>query len=418
MAVTSPAGSGDRVGILSTTGFARPPTPARPEKATTGVWPAAQPPLASAQELPQAVETSSGTERSAAPVNACSVSAATASSSPAADVDDHLVVDLQDEPAGQAAVVQRLVEPGERHLEQVGGEPLDAGVHGLTLGGLADPVVAVGQLRQRTLAAERGPRVATGPGVGDGLLHVGVDLREAAEVPVHDLVGLVDARRQPAGEPERLHAVDQPVRDHLRPVPLDAGDVVGREAVDAGRDGPVDVRAGRERGDEPGVAGQVGEHAQLDLVVVGDEETAALGRHERPPELLAGLGPRRDVVQVRPLRRQPAGPGDGLAERRVDAAVRRDLGQQALAVRRPELLDLAVAQERVDDRMVVAQRLERRRVGRVPGLRLAAGREAELVVEHRPQLRRRVDVELVAGEVVDLGHQPLRLGHQVVGDPP
>ena len=62
-------------------------------------------------------------------------------------------------------------------------------------------------------------------------------------------------------------------------------------------------------------------------------------------------------------RRQPAGAGHGLVERGVDAAVGRDLGQQALAVGRPQLLDLAVLQERVDDRATgrAAARATRRR---------------------------------------------------------
>ena len=60
----------------------------------------------------------------------------------------------------------------------------------------------------------------------------------------------------------------------------------------------MDVVARRERVDEPGVVGQVGDDAKLDLVVVGDEEPAALGRDERPAEALALLGADGDVVRA------------------------------------------------------------------------------------------------------------------------
>ena len=96
--------------------------------------------LASAQESPQARLTSRGTESSAASRMASRVRAATACSS-AGHLDDHLVVDLEDEPAGQPLVLQAPVEADQGHLEDVGGQALDAGVHGLALAGLAQPVV-------------------------------------------------------------------------------------------------------------------------------------------------------------------------------------------------------------------------------------------------------------------------------------
>ena len=73
-------------------------------------------------------------------------------------------------------------------------------------------------------------------------------------------------------------------------------------------------------------------------------------------------------------RRQPARAGHRLVERGVDATVRRDLGQQALAVGRAQLLDLAVLQQRVDELgPLVAQPLERRRVGGVARSWCASG---------------------------------------------
>ena len=61
-------------------------------------------------------------------------------------------------------------------------------------------------------------------------------------------------------------------------------------------------------------------------------------------------------------------------------------------------------EERIDDRVLVAELLEHARVGReLPLRRLLPGLQAELAVEHLAQLRRRVQVELPSGLLVDLG---------------
>ncbi len=194
-----------------------------------------------------------------------------------------------------------------------------------------------------------------------------------------------------------LHAVGEAVGDHLGELALGVRDLVGADAVDGGGHRPVHVGAARQRVDETGVLGEVRDAAQLHLVVVGHQEGAALGRHEGTSELLAQLGAHRDVVQVGAVRRDAPGAGHGLAEGRVDAPVGLHLGQQALAVGRAQLLDLAVLEQRLDDGVGPAQALERLGIGGEAGLRLLARREPELLVEHRAQLRRRVHVELVAG---------------------
>ncbi len=114
------------------------------------------------------------------------------------------------------------------------------------------------------------------------------------------------------------------------------------------------------------------------------------------------------------VRGQPTRPGDGLVERGVDATVRGDLGDEALAVGRPELLDLSVAQQVLDDRVLVAQLLERRLVGRVAGLGLLAGCETELVEQDRSHLRRGVDVEVLPRRLDDRGPLGLGLGGEGV----
>ena len=242
--------------------------------------------------------TSSGTCSSAAPCIASSVSSFGAVTLVGGDLEDDLVVHLEDQAASQALVLQRLVEPHDRDLEDVGGQALDAGVHGLALAGLADAVVGDDSSGIMAASAEQRLGVAPVAGLGDRAGHVRPDPGEGDEVGVEDLGRLVDGDVEPLRQPVRLHAVGEPVRDHLRLRALAQRHLVRRHAEDAGRGRGVDVLSGRERLDQAGVLREVGDHPQLDLVVVGDEQRHALGRDERPPEPPPLLGADRDVVQV------------------------------------------------------------------------------------------------------------------------
>src|SRR3954453_3179375 len=102
----------------------------------------------------------------------------------------------------------------------------------------------------------------------------------------------------------------------------------------------------------------MGDHPQLDLVVVGDQELPAGGGDEGATEATAFLAADRDVVEVGVLRAQPAGTRHGLVEAGVDTVVVGDEDEEALAVGRAKLLDLAVAEQLLDDRMLPAQLLE------------------------------------------------------------
>ena len=82
----------------------------------------------------------------------------------------------------------------------------------------------------------------------------------------------------------------------------------------------MDVLAALERPEQPLVARQMGEDAQLDLAVVRREQDPALGRDEHLPDALAYGGADRDVLQVRIGGREPSGRRHGLAELAVNAA--------------------------------------------------------------------------------------------------
>ncbi len=168
--------------------------------------------------------------------------------------------------------------------------------------------------------------------------------------------------------------------------------------------------------DETGIVREVGDDTQLDLVVVGDEKLRSRARDESLAKAAPDEAAHRDVVQVRLVRREPPRAGDGLVERGVDPPVRGDLGEQALAVGGAQLLHLPVPQERVHEGMGVAQAQQALGVGGVTGLGALLRHEAELVEQDVPQLRGRVDVELLARELVDLGLEPASLRVQLVAD--
>ena len=176
--------------------------------------------------------------------------------------------------------------------------------------------------------------------------------------------------------------------------------------------------AAGERLDQTGILRQVGDAAKLDLVVVGDEEDRTRARNERLAELATRLGTHRDVVEVRSVGAESARAGDRLVERGVDAAVGLDLGEQAGAVGAPQLLDLAVGQQVVDDGVLVAQLLQHTGIGhRLAGLGLLEDGQTELLEQDRPELLGGVDVELLARLLDDEGAEPVALRLELFVEP-
>jgi hypothetical protein len=169
------------------------------------------------------------------------------------------------------------------------------------------------------------------------------------------------------------------------------------------RNRPVDVLPGGECRGEARVLGQVGDGPQLHLVVVGHQQTPAGGRDEGLAEATALLGTDGDVVEVGPVGGQAPGACHGLTEGGVDASIRRHFGGEALPVGGAQLLHLAVAEERPDDGVLVTELFEGAGVGREPGLGLPERGEPQLLVQHRAQLGHGVDLERLAGQVLDGG---------------
>ena len=167
----------------------------------------------------------------------------------------------------------------------------------------------------------------------------------------------------------------------------------------------------------PGVLREVGDAAQLHLVVVGHQEGAALAPARRPagtacrarcaPGCCAGwAGPRRSARCGPPSGRRrrgcarPAAPRPAGSRRRSSAASPPRGSESSASM-------IGWAPRRLSSVWASVEK---------PGLGLLARGEAELVVEHRAQLRRRVDVELVAGQLLHLLLERGRRRLERVGD--
>ena len=174
----------------------------------------------------------------------------------------------------------------------------------------------------------------------------------------------------------------------------------------------MDVLAGGEDLAQDVLAGDVGEHPQLDLVVVAGQQPVARLGDEAGAHRAPDLGADRDVLQVRVRAREPPGRRGHLVERGVDAAVVLDQGRKRVEVGVLELGQLAPALDLGDDRVLVAKLAEHPRVGREPGLAAALLGQPELVEEDGAELLRGADRELAPGVVVDLALELVDLlGH-------
>ena len=147
--------------------------------------------------------------------------------------------------------------------------------------------------------------------------------------------------------------------------------------------------------------GDVGEHAQLDLRIVGRDAACARRGDEGGADLAALLGADRDVLQVRLGRGQPARRRRGQRIGGVHAAgLRVDVARQRVRVGRLQLGELAPFEDPA--RQLVAllgEILEHAgRVDHCAGRGLLAAGQAHLAEQDVAELLRRAEVEALAGE--------------------
>ena len=199
----------------------------------------------------------------------------------------------------QAGGAQRVVGAHHRDLDDVGGGALDDRVDREALAELARLPVARADLGDLAAAAEQRRDVAVLLGLRDRVGHELRDGREALEVAVDELLRLLLLDLQAVGEAVGGEPVDDPVVDHLRLRAHADRELVGRGVEDGGGGLRVHVLAAVEDLLQHVLAGDVGEHAQLDLRVVDrDQHVAGLG-DEAGADLAAGLRADRDVLEVR-----------------------------------------------------------------------------------------------------------------------
>ena len=218
-------------------------------------------------------------------------------------------------------VAQRVVGAHHRDLDHVGRGALDDGVDGEPLAELAHLAVARAQLGDLAAAPEQRRDVAVLGRLLDRRRDERLHGREALEVAVDELLRLLARDLQPVGEAEGREAVDDPVVDHLRLRARAGVELLGRDAEDRRGGRGVDVLAAAEDVLQHLLAGDVREHAQLDLRVVDREQHVARLGDEAGADLAPEPRADRDVLQVRVDRGEPAGRRVHLAERRVQAAV-------------------------------------------------------------------------------------------------
>ena len=155
--------------------------------------------------------------------------------------------------------------------------------------------------------------------------------------------------------------------------------------------------------------GDVGEHAQLDLAVVGRDDLVARLGDEGGADLAPRLGADRDVLQVRFRRGQPAGRRRGERVAGVHpAGLRVHVGLERVGVGRFQLRELAPFEQQLRQRVPFRRQiLEHVRAGRpLPGRGLAGAGQAHLAEQHVADLLRRAGRELLAGDLLDLGLEP------------
>ena len=228
-------------------------------------------------------------------------------------------------------MLQAAVDREHGEFDHVGGGALDDAVDGGSFGQrerLAAGVV--GEERQLVDGADALDAAAAAEDRGDVAVaaafveRVDHELGDAAvggEIAVDERGGFFLRDAEALGEAERALAVDDAEVDGLGAAAL------GRRTSPSGTPKTwlatsVWMSSSRSKAAHiDGVLRIVGQDAQLDLRVVGGEQLpAGLAGDERGADFAAFVGADRDVLQVRVAGAEPAGGGDDLVERRVNAA--------------------------------------------------------------------------------------------------
>ena len=303
---------------------------------------------------------------------------------------------------GNAA--QGGVRVDHRQLEDVRRGALDGHVHRFALGRLTDLLVAAVQLRHQAAPAVQRLHYSRRAGRLERAVDEGAHPREPGEVGVDEFLRHLRRHADVLGQREGRLPVEQRVVHHLRGAAQIVRVAAAVGAEDFQRRPLVEVGPVPERVHQHRIVGEVRQHAELDLRVVGRDEDAAGFGNDRAPDLAPKFGAHRDVLQVRVAAAQPAGGGHRLVEAGVQSSCFRiDQQRQRIDVRALQLHQLTPLQD--EARQVVrGGELFEHVGGGGGGLRLGVapqGRQLQLVEEDARQLLRRGDVERLSRELED-----------------
>ena len=318
-------------------------------------------------------------------------------------LDDQLVVDLENELGLQPGLPKGLIHPDHGQLDDIRRRALDGGVQRHPLAEGAEVEVAALELRQiPPPAIERG-HIALGLGGLDDVLHIGADAAVVGEIGVHIGPGLVGADADILGQGPGRDAVDNAEVDGLGVAAHLRRHLVQGDPEDLGGRDRVNVLTGGEGRLHMGVAGDMGQHPQLNLTVVGVHQNPAGPGYEHLANLAAQLPADRDVLEIGLRGTETARGRDHVLEGGVNAAVVGDDLEQAVGIGGGELGQHPVFENGVDDRVLGPQLLQHLGVGVIAGLGLLHRGQAQLVEENRAQLFGGENGDFLPGQGIDRG---------------
>ncbi len=253
---------------------------------------------------------------------------------------------LHDHEGIDAALFDPLVERDHRALDDVRCRALHRRIDGGALGVLAPRGIAGFDLRKVQTSPEHSLHVAPFPRPLPGLVHELLHTGITGEVEIHVLLGLSAGDAQLSTETEGRHAVDETEVDGFRTATLLVAHLIQGNPENLRRRGPMNVLSGLECLPQALVAGEVRHDPQLDLRVVGRQQTPAPGRDECLPNAPALGCAHGNILQIRLRGREPARGGDGLVIARVHpAGLRIDAGGERVRVGGLELAHASVLED-------------------------------------------------------------------------
>ena len=248
------------------------------------------------------------------------------------DFNHDLVVHLQDHFRSKATFEQFAIQHNQSNLENIGSKTLDTSIHGLAFSRHPPGVIGVLQIGNQPATTKQRFGVPLVPSLSHRDIHKRPHIRKGDEVGIEYFGGFFYRHVQALCQTVRLHAVRQAVGHHFCLGAHHVRNVGCFNMENPCRRFRVHISTGHKRFNQARIIRQMGNYPQLNLVVVGYEERAALRRNKRPTELSAFFRANRDVVQVWSIRRQPSGTSHRLVKRGMNTSIRGNLGQQIFAV--------------------------------------------------------------------------------------